>query len=736
MENAVSDPQTLIAEVLLDDALKRPLDYEIPSSFRLQVVKGTRVLVPVRTTLREGTVVSIKGSSPFKKLLAIQKVLLENKPISDELMQLAEWMADYYCTPLRKVLKTALPPSVRGSAKAKEQQSIGLNLSVPETAALCQNLRRAHPQQALLLDVILQSPKGILLSELLEKARVSTSPLRTLVKQGVLLEKTTQIDRTLHLHAEYLQTRPKILNEEQQAALLSIQASLDANRFEVRLLHGVTGSGKTEVYLQAIDHALKQGKGVLFLVPEIALTSQVIEKLKGRFQQKIALLHSRLSPGERFDSWHQMREGKIQIVMGARSALFSPIKNLGLIIVDEEHESSYKQSDDSPTYNARDVAIVRGKFASASVVLGSATPSLESYYNVTRGKYTLSALTERADSARLPTIHIVDMKKERSLFSELLIAKLKERLEKGEQAILFLNRRGYHTTLLCTHCAQVSQCPRCSIPLTFHKGAEVLTCHLCHFETIPPRVCPSCSKEGVLKFKGVGTERVEKTLHALFPEARTLRLDADTTRHKGSHEALFKQFKAGKADILIGTQMIAKGLDFPSVTLVAIISADGSLQIPDFRAAETTFQLLTQVAGRSGRGERAGEVILQTYLPDHPLIHLATTHNYKAFFEQEIAVRELFQYPPFTHLVKFTFKGKEEGAVQSLAEAFRSDLIQALPPSCELLPVQPCGHAKINHQFRFQFLLKTERLFPLQTLLKQKGPLPCSIDVDPVSTFF
>ncbi len=739
-----SDP---IAEVMLDDALDKALDYAIPDALQGKIFVGSRVKIPVRNTQRQGVVVGTKKQSPFSKLLEIAEVLSDKNHVTDELFRLAEWISHYYCTPLRKVLKALLPASVRGKAKAKEQLLIKPNTSIPELAQTCEELRKTHPVQALVLDALLQAPKGILLSKLLEIEGISRSPIDTLIKKKVLLSQKVQIDRSILSNEEYFPTKPKKLNEEQQETLQKIEESLNAGRFEVRLIHGVTGSGKTEVYLQAIEHALKLGKGVLFLVPEIALTSQMIERLKGRFQEKIAILHHRLSEGERFDAWHQIRDGKARIAVGARSAIFSPIQNLGLIIVDEEHEPSYKQSDESPSYHARDVSVVRGKFANATVLLGSATPSVESYYNAIKGKYQLSVLKNRADKATLPTVTTVDMKTEFernkgfTLFSNPLLEAIKQRIEIGEQVMLFLNRRGYHTSQLCTSCSHVMQCPECDVNLTFHLGENILACHLCDYRlSPPPRCCPSCKKEGFLKFKGAGTEMVEKALHAILPEVRTLRLDADTTRHKGSHELLFKSFRAGKADVMIGTQMIAKGLHFPQVTLVGVLNADGSLQIPDFRAEETVFQLLTQVAGRSGRGALSGQVIIQTHLPDHEVIALAKAQDYESFFKREIALRELFRYPPFTHLVKLTFSGKDAKLVEDKAEEVRARLIASLPSTFEILPVVPCGHARVKGEFRFQFLIKGEKMGQLVKLLhaeeRREKTWRLFIDVDPLSTFF
>lgn len=746
MSNAHEINDSVIAEIVLDDALDRALDYRIPLAMIGKVQAGSRVKIPVKNSQRQGTVVALKTSSPFE-LQEITEVLSNKTHVTEELFQLAQWISEYYCTPLRKVLKTIMPPSVRGKAKIKEQLLIKPALSIPQLACLCDELRRTHSPQASALDCVLKSPKGILLSKLLETAQISRSPIDSLIKKKILLCQKIQIDRSPLLDEEYFLTKPKTLNEEQQEALEKIKTSLNQNCFEVRLIHGVTGSGKTEIYLQAIEQALQLNKGVLFLVPEIALTSQMIERLKSRFQQTIAILHYRLSQGERHDAWHQIRDGIAKIAIGARSAIFSPIQNLGLIIVDEEHEASYKQTEETPAYHARDVAVMRGKIANATVILGSATPSLESYYNAKKGKYQLSVLKNRADSAAMPNVSVVDMNAEFAktkgftLFSDLLLSGIKQRVDIGEQVILFLNRRGYHTMQMCANCSHALQCANCDVNLTFHLGDNVLACHLCdHRLSPPPRECPHCKIEGSFKFKGAGTEMVERALRAVLPEVRTLRLDADTTRHKGSHELLFKQFRAGKADVLIGTQMIAKGLHFPQVTLVGVLHADGSLQIPDFRAQENVFQLLTQVAGRSGRGSLNGEVIVQTHMPDHSIIALAKAQDYERFFEQEIAVRELFHYPPFTQLVKFTFSSKKKDLAQHMATATRKELIEQLPPHFTILPIVPCGHAKIKGDFRFQFLIKAEKLGKLspllQSLIKKEKDWHLLIDVNPLSTFF
>ncbi|MCB1084834.1 MAG: primosomal protein N', partial [Chlamydiia bacterium] len=487
----------------------------------------------------------------------------------------------------------------------------------------------------------------------------------------------------------------------------------------------------------------------ILLVPEIALTTQTIERLRSRFTEKLGILHHRLSDGERFDIWHGIRKGEIQIVVGARSAIFSPVKNLGLIIIDEEQETSYKQTEEEPCYHARDVAVMRGKFSKATVVLGSATPSLESFFNAKLGKYTLLPLTKRAKGAHLPTVKMVDMKEEYvkqggyTLFCQPLIEGIKERLKRGEQTLLFLNRRGYHTFQMCAGCGESIKCPHCSVSLTYHKKNHLLACHLCSYVlSPPPKKCSHCKEEATLNFKGVGTEQVERTLHALFPDIRTLRMDGDTTRHKGSHDRLFKQFKTGKADVLIGTQMIAKGLHFPAVTLVGVLNSDGALNLPDFRASENVFQLLTQVAGRSGRGDLKGEVIIQTRLKEHPIFRYAGAEDYQTFYNEEIGVRELFEFPPFSRLAKLTFSGKNEAFVKQIADRFYGSLLKRLPPSYILYPVIPSGYSKIKDNFRFKLLIKGKNPLLLSHLLKEEriaANLPRSvrllIDIDPLSTF-
>lgn len=738
------------ASVVLDVSVDKLLDYGLKEDQASFAKRGMRVEVPVKGRPRTGYIYAIKDKPDFPRVQPINRFTTESEVITEDLFELALWMTKYYCVTLRETLQMMLPAIVRKDAAHKQQLYVMRAQSRDRLIEYCEAIRNKSSLQADVLDVMLKVRKGILLSELLEQTQGSRSPVETLAKKGLLKIDIVRVDRSPLLNEEYFLTKAKKLTGEQENALKQIEATLAEECFKTHLLHGITGSGKTEVYLQAIENALKRDKGVIMLVPEIALTAQMIERFRSRFEGKIAILHHRLSQGERFDEWHRIRRGEAKIVIGARSAVFSPVPNLGLIIVDEEHEHSYKQSESAPCYNARDVAVMRGKLTKSTVVLGSATPSLESYFNAITGKYLLSELSIRADAASLPKFTIIDMKKEYekskgyTAFSEPLLDGIKKRQALGQQTILFLNRRGYHTTLLCQGCGKAVRCAHCEVAMTFHLGANHLACHLCGFtHSPPPNLCPSCKCGQTMKFRGAGTEQIEKALHAVLPGVRTIRMDADTTKHKGSHQKLVRDFGTGKGDVLIGTQMIAKGLHFPEVTLVGVLNSDASLNLPDFRASEMVFQLITQVAGRAGRGRTAGEVIVQTTLPENNTILLAAKQDYQTFYKEESSVRELFGYPPFSTLVKLTFSGESEQGTRQTAERLRLGIIASLPGNFEAQPVIPSGHAKIKDKFRFQLLLKGPSVYPINRAIQtalDAAPLTKGvhllIDVNPTSTFF
>lgn len=737
-----------IAAVVLDKSIDRPLDYSIPEHLAAKIKPGIRVHVPVRGKLRKGTVLSLLSKTAVKNILPIEEVLSEMDVLTPDLFSLADWMSRYYATPIDRCLSSMLPASVKKDLKEKTEVQIQLAVSKEKISSFLQENRSRLAKQALILDEMLKASGPMLLKELLKLAKVSESSIASLIEKGLLQKKRVK-EQTTELEVdEFIPTPPKVLSLEQERTFASISSSLQEKRFATHLIHGITGSGKTEIYLRAIQEALSLGKASILLVPEISLTTQTIERLTARLQRKIAVIHHRLSDRERLKTWEAMRKQEIDVVVGARSAIFSPLPHLGLIIVDEEHEQSYKQSEEMPCYHARDLAVMRGKITSSTVILGSATPTLESYYNALQGKYELHKLTKRPLDFKKPEVTIVNMNLEcnkakgLTLFSEPLLDRIKKKLTSGEQTILFLNRRGYYTSRLCTSCLKPIHCKHCDVSMTYHRGEEILSCHMCGF-SLPTALekCPSCGEKETLKYKGPGTEQVERLLHAIFPSCRTLRMDRDTTKQKGSHDRIFKQFRAGKADILIGTQMIAKGLHFPSVTLVGILNADSSLNIPDFRSHETVFQLLTQVAGRSGRGLLPGEVIIQSFLTDHPIIRLAFEDDYEQFFHKELEERKLFQYPPFTRLTKIVFSGSDLPKVTRTADTYYATLKRALPKDFSLSPLHPPAHAKIKDRHRLQCLIKGQNTLLLSSILKSlRVKVPNSVriqlDIDPTSTFF
>ena len=735
--------------VILDDNLEKPLDYSVPSTLENNLLPGMRVEVPLKNSFKKGFILDIKTFPNFNKVKPV-KAILSDILITKDLFLLALWMSKYYASSLSSILRCIVPSSIKKEIKPKKIIFLSLAQSKKKTVSICAELILKHPNQAYVLELFLKKEKGFFLSDLVKLINSSKSPIDTLIKKKYLKsEKLIKDEKEFLLSCDYFKTKNKKLNEDQQKAFEKICSSLEKSIFETHLLFGITGSGKTEVYLQAIQKALEEDKSVIMLLPEIALTTQTIERFKSRFDEKIAILHHRRSQGEKFDAWHKILKGEIKIVIGARSAIFAPLKNLGLIIVDEEHDYSYKQQEEMPTYNAKNVAVMRGKFASATVILGSATPSFESFYNAQNSKYNLSMLLSRPNSANLPIVHIIDMKRELEKnkgfthFSDKLLDGIKKRYEKGEQTILFLNRRGYHNFLRCSDCSFVIKCLHCDISLTFHKNQNLLHCHSCGYNTTPPKICPSCKNHGQLEYKGFGTEHVEASLKAILKDVKTLRIDRDTTAQKYSHETLLKQFRSGKADVLIGTQMVVKGLHFPSVSLVGILNTDGALNIPDFRSSETIFSLITQVSGRAGRCNIKGEVIIQSFMPKNPTIEKGSKQDFLSFYTSEIENRKLFNYPPFCNMIKVVFSSPDELLTKNSIGSFRALLIQKLPKDVQIHPALPAAIAKQKDLFRFQFLLRSNKLFSLsQTIYKLKNSfkrpscIKIMIDVDPITTYF
>jgi len=617
---------------------------------------------------------------------------------------------------------------------------------------------------------IIEERRELPLQELLELAETTVATVRRLEDKGLITIAPQISERDPYAREHILPSQPLPMNDAQAKALAAILDDIGRTGTtsptshtehgtrnteqspHTFLLHGVTGSGKTEVYLQAIAHTLEQGRGAIVLVPEISLTPQTVERFKARFssgpqQTLVAVLHSHLSAGERHDEWHKIRQGRARIAIGARSAIFAPVEPLGLIIVDEEHEHTYKQ-EEAPRYHARDVAIVRGQMEGATVVLGSATPSLESYFNCRKGKFTLLELPERADEKKMPLVRIVDMRQAQRkgslpIFSPQLKEAIAQRLERHEQVILFLNRRGYSTSLQCPVCGHVAGCPNCSLSLTYHRQDQKLACHICAHTEPVPTLCPNPKcRNPEIRYSGLGTQRVEETLTKLFPHARIKRMDSDALQRKDDFRRILGDFRTGKIDVLLGTQMIAKGLHFPNVTLVGIIYADMALHQPDFRASERTFQLLTQVAGRAGRGDVEGEVFVQAFTPFHPAIQYARRHDFLGFYDQEIEFRGQLKYPPLSRIALLTLKGRNEEKVKFSADHLKRELQKATTELKDLILAGPAPSPLLRAEtyYRYQIMLRTpkmtllsRRLADVTTALVLPEDVTLSVDIDPVA---
>jgi primosomal protein N' (replication factor Y) len=588
---------------------------------------------------------------------------------------------------------------------------------------------------------------------MLQQLKLSASVCDALIRDGRIAQQATREIREAYEDElgdfKWIEgADAHALTCEQNAAVAAIQSALLKREFSVRLLHGVTGSGKTEVYLRAVEHIIAEAEGgVLILVPEVALAPQTVGRVRARFEARgirTVVWHSHLSSGERYDAWHALASGEARVVVGARSAVFAPVKDLRLIIVDEEHEPAYKQ-DEAPRYNGRDVAVYRARLSGAVCILASATPSLESLHNVAQGKYAIDRILHRVDNRTLPRIHVVDMRREHAVnkaigpISAFLAEHLRERFEKKEQSILFINRRGFATSLLCPDCGHVPQCDHCSIPLTYHRTDERLRCHLCGYEMAVPLDCPECHSRAIRR-RGHGTQRIEDVVQKIIPHARIVRMDADSMSRKNLHRRILNDFRIGKIDILVGTQMIAKGLDFPNVTLVGLVDADQSLHIEDFRAAERTFQLIVQVSGRAGRGELAGEVVIQSHTPYSPPIQFARRGDFEGFQLEEMAQRKAFSYPPFRHLIRHLFKSRNLEKVAFYAEQWARKAEQALGAKVELRGPAAAPIEKIRDEYRYHLWYFCRNVSPVIkeiAALRKTFPMDREvvdvIDVDPMN---
>ena len=710
----------LCAEVIVELSARkadRIFHYGVPPGLAERVRPGARVLVPFRGKNLPGFVVGFSSPEADIKIKEIIGVLDEGPVFTPDLLELAHWMAGSYLCATAEALNLLITPrlKVKGVREERRFYPASGGEGLEEALQDCRS-----PKQKDVLKQALERP-GLTRRELALAAGVSSSVVDAALKKGLLTVSAVAVRR-----------RPDgpepvagdfTLTTGQEAALGPIEAALSAGDFKTFLLHGVTGSGKTEVYLRSISRALAMGRGAVTLVPEIALTPQMVARFRGRFGDQVAVLHSGLSDGERYDEWRRVLEGAAAVVLGTRSAVFAPLPRPGLFIIDEEHEPSYKQ-EDHLRYHAREVAIRRAQKSGAVVVLGSATPSLESYVRTQgNGPYDLLRMANRVDLRPLPAVQVVDMRAElkagnRGLFSRALLAAVNERVVRREQVILFLNRRGFANFVNCRECGLVLKCRNCDISLTYHRDG-LLRCHYCGYTAVLPEVCPSCGSRTIRHF-GAGTQKVEEVVRRTFPEARVLRMDGDTTARRGSHAELLGCFQGGDADILIGTQMIAKGLDLPGVTLVGVVNADTSLFMPDFRAAERTFQLLTQVAGRAGRGELPGHVIVQTFTPDHYSVVAAAAQDYQDFIRSELPVRRALGYPPFNYLARLLFTHEDEEMVKQGALFARGILDQkAAGEDVQILGPAPAPLSRIKNRYRWQVILKGPAIGPLRTVVRE-----------------
>ncbi|MBM7578446.1 primosomal protein N' [Jeotgalibacillus terrae] len=788
----------MIASVIVDVPAKqidRTFDYLVPESLHAVVRRGIRVVVPFGPRKIQGFILSIKDETTIKNLKPIEEVVDIEPVLNDELLSLSEWLTEQTLCYRISALQVMLPAAMKAkynkyfhllddhdipvkikSLFEKEspltwktadahhalkdlqelirQRKVEMRYVVKQSA----NVKKVRivelsnedievsgnaKKQLLIIEELKKTGGKLSVPALKELTDATSAVIKTMIDKGILIESYDEQYRDPFSQRTFDKTEHFKLTDDQQKAITPILEKVNSFEQQTFLLHGVTGSGKTEIYLQTIDQVLKQERQAIMLVPEISLTPQMVQRFKGRFGDQVAVMHSGLSVGEKYDEWRKIHRGEVNVVVGARSAIFAPFKRLGVIIIDEEHEMSYKQ-EDSPRYHARDVAIERSNRHGCPVILGSATPSLESFARAKKGNYQLLELEYRMNNQDMPEVKVVDMREElregnRSMFSRDLLEEIAKRIEKKEQIVLFLNRRGYSSFIMCRDCGTVMQCPHCEVSLTYHRSKESMKCHYCGHEEYVPNECPECTSEHIRYF-GTGTQKVEEELFKLMPHVRTIRMDVDTTSKKGSHEKLLNAFGRGEADILLGTQMIAKGLDFPNITLVGVLSADTMLHLPDFRASEKTFQLLTQVSGRAGRHEKTGEVIIQTYTPEHFSIELAKSQHYEWFYQKEMMMRKTAQYPPFYYISLITIShenvNKAAGVCSEIADILKAKLTDQ---SIILGPVAS-PIAKIQDKYRYQCMIKYKNEPELKSLLKKildqyshtgKDAVSINIDVQP-----
>lgn len=741
-------PATLFADLVFDRPLDHAYTYAVPDALRDRAAIGKRVLAPFGKGDKPtpGFCVRVGKTGPDREVKAILQVLDDDALLTPDLMRLTRWMADYYLCGWGQVLNAVVPAGAKQQAGTRNL----IFLEAVSDDALPQPLPKLTAKQTAALNELRSSGKAIELRRLAQLARCGTGPLESLVQKGIVKRVVRRVDRFAELDEEVPPPRPAItLNADQARAWAPLEQAVRAGGFHAFLLHGVTGSGKTELYLRAIEQVIRQGKEALVLVPEISLTPQTIAQFQGRCGD-VAVLHSHLGDAERGGQWRRVANGQTQVAVGARSAVFAPARQLGLIVIDEEHESTFKQ-ESTPRYHARDVAVMRARLENIPVILGSATPSLESWHNAERGQYTLLTLPNRVLDRPLPPVQLIDLRHEMPrggmwhALSPTLERAMRDALRDGGQVMLLLNRRGFSTHIHCPACGAVESCRFCDVSLTFHRQRQMMLCHYCGYEEVPPQVCSGCGQKSV-RYQGLGTEKLQAEIEEKFAGFVVRRMDSDTMKRPGSHARILSAFRHGLIHILLGTQMIAKGLDFPNVTLVGVVNADIGLHIPDFRSAERTFQLLSQVSGRAGRGPRGGRVLVQTFTPEHPAIALAAAHDYLGFVRQELPHRLAHQYPPYQRLARLIVRSQDRemagGFAERLAAAFHAAL-QRRETVGQTSAVRLLGPAeapvfRLKNHYRYHFQMQSPSAAILHQLLREVLPtlrtpvgVEFAIDVDP-----
>jgi primosomal protein N' (replication factor Y) len=734
----------LFADVVFDRPLDHAYSYAVPEELRAQIAVGKRVLAPFgrgdkRTV---GYCVGLRETGPDRPVKALLRVLDDEPLLTDSLLRLTRWMADYYLCGWGQVLNAVVPAGARDRAGTRA----AAYLEAVAEAELPQPPPKLSAKQQAALDQLRAAGRAMEARQLARLAKCGPAPLDALVEKGYARRTVKRVDRFSDTNDETsVPEGPITLNADQQGVWSPIEEALRAGGFRAFLLHGVTGSGKTEIYLRAIEEVLRQGKEALVLVPEISLTPQTIARFRGRCGE-VAVLHSHLGDAERGGHWRRVFNGQVQVIVGARSAVFAPSRNLGLIVIDEEHEHTFKQ-ESTPRYHARDVAVMRARLENIPILMGSATPSLESWHNAQRGQYTLLSLPSRVLDRPLPQVSLIDLRHERpgqvyfSALSPTLERAMHQALRDGGQVMLLLNRRGFSTHVHCPACGYVEACRFCDLSLTYHQQRDVMLCHYCGYEQAPPDRCPQCGGPPV-RYQGLGTEKLQAEIEEKFPNRVVRRMDSDSMKRPGSHARVLRAFREGLIHILLGTQMIAKGLDFPNVTLVGVVNADVGLHFPDFRAGERTFQLLSQVAGRTGRGPRGGRVLVQTFNPEQPCVALAATHDYLRFADQELAQRQIHNYPPYQRLVRVIIRGHDQAQAADFSErvaaAFSEAKSRLAGAEVRLLGPAEAPVFRLKGYFRFHFQLQSASPGALHQLLRAVLPalrtpagVELTVDVDP-----